>query len=319
MKLIRLLADVEQEASSERIEQYILGILNVTRGEMAGDIAGIRDNMLAIMRKLLQDDDARKTHFYVRLTVSLAESDLDHDTRLHFIRMVSTLTHYQIEYARDFVLRHTQHLCGYVSQEEAELALTTRDDGKSRQALNTLVSWGLLKAIPAPPKHTSPGPSLYDPTDDMKTLLRFMYHDADMLPESIAYKAKKYVDVLISPDLCAADHLYATFLPELLQEKGLTVHVADKAENFRMTHTARRYIRLQSASNGDGKEFINIYLLRSPDWTVPVGYPDRTVPVEKDLFYLTEKAYSPKPEEKKLRRVLSEVADAVSVMIAQDL
>lgn len=317
MKFIRLLADVEEEACKERIEQYMLGILKVTRGEMNGDLARMRDNMLAIMRKMLQDDDASKNHFYVRLTVSLAESDLDNDTRLHFIRMVSALTHYQIGYAREFVLRKTMPLCGYASQEEAELALTTRDDGKSLQALNTLVSWGLLKTIPEPPRYSAPGPSLFEPTADMETLLRFMYDPADMLPENIDCIAKTHVDVLLTPDLCAANHLYATFLPELLQEKGLSVYVTEDKEPFRTTHTAHRYIRLQAASDNDRKEFINIYVLRSPDWTVPVGYPDRTVQVEKDLFYLTEKAYSPKPDPKKLRRALAEVAGIVSDMIAR--
>lgn len=53
VKLIRLLADVEEEACRERIEQYILGILEATRGEMSGDLARNRDDVLAIMRKLL--------------------------------------------------------------------------------------------------------------------------------------------------------------------------------------------------------------------------------------------------------------------------
>ncbi|HBW2224520.1 TPA: hypothetical protein MEL26_004991 [Klebsiella quasipneumoniae subsp. quasipneumoniae] len=322
VKLIRLLADVEEEACRERIEKYILGILEATRGEMSGDLARNRDDVLAIMRKLLQDDDASKIRFYVRLTVCLAESDLDYDTRLHFIRMVSALTHYQIGYAREFVLRKTLPLCGYISQEEAELALTTRDDGKSLQALNTLISWGLLKTVPEPPRHTSPGPSLFEPTADMATLLRFMYDDADMHPENIGCSAKTLVDVLITPDLCAADHLYVTYLPKLLQEKGLSVYVTGDKESFRTTHTARRYIRLQASSDASRnarKEFINIYLLRSPDYQVPVRYPDHTVKVEKDLFYLTSNPVSPKPDHKKLRQVLTEVAGDVSVMIAQNV
>ncbi|QJT82324.1 hypothetical protein [Kosakonia sp. MUSA4] len=319
VKLIRLLADVEQEACQERIEQYIQGILKATRGEMDDDLTRMRNNMLAIMRKMLQDDDATKTRFYVRLTVSLAESELDHDTRLHFIRMVSALTHYQIRYAREFVLRTTKHLCGYVSQEEAELALTTRDDGQSLQALNTLISWGLLKTVRETPVAGPPPPSRFESTADMETLLRFMYDEDDMLPENIDCTAKTHVDVLITPDLCAMNHLYATFLPKLLEEKGLTVYVAGKAEEFRTTHTARRYIRLQASNDNDRKEFINIYILRLPDWKVPVGNPDRTVRVEKNLFYLDEKPFSPKPDPKKLRQVLTEVAGIVSVMIAQSV
>ena len=113
-----------------RIRDYLLGLSDYTREQMDGDLSS--GELLAILRRLQEDDEAGKTHFYVRLTVSLAECNLDANQRMHFLRMLSALTLFQIQYARELFIRKTVPLRGYSSLEQTERALTGRSDVPQR-------------------------------------------------------------------------------------------------------------------------------------------------------------------------------------------
>jgi hypothetical protein len=90
-------------------------------------------------------DDHNKICFYVPLFVSLAESDLDHDTRLHFIQMVRTLHSFRSAMPASVCCV----ICCLAAMSSALLALTILlYEGKSLQALNALINWRLLKAVP---------------------------------------------------------------------------------------------------------------------------------------------------------------------------
>ncbi|HAK3430677.1 TPA: hypothetical protein H1R55_003628 [Salmonella enterica] len=86
------------------------------------------------------------TEYYTRLTVSLGCTPLSvmpEDLRYHFIRLVSSLTCYQIAFARELKIRKTVPVRGTASFEEAELALTGLDSGMAMQAVRALQNAGL--------------------------------------------------------------------------------------------------------------------------------------------------------------------------------
>ncbi|EBC5053125.1 hypothetical protein CQT90_19230 [Salmonella enterica] len=81
------------------------------------------------------------TEYYTRLTVSLGRTPLSvipEDLRYHFIRLVSSLTCYQIAFARELKIRKMVPVRGTASFEEAELALTGLDSGMAMQAVRAL-------------------------------------------------------------------------------------------------------------------------------------------------------------------------------------
>lgn len=92
------------------------------------------EDFLAVIHKLLQDDEDAKVWLYVHLCVALARSTLDRDTRLNYLRITSELTISQIHFARELYLRNGIPLKGYLSTDAVQFAGYARELARKRNS-----------------------------------------------------------------------------------------------------------------------------------------------------------------------------------------
>lgn len=227
-KVLKRLDDIEKNEQAERINHYILGLSKLSREQMDGDLGSA--DLLAILRRLLEDDEAGKTRFYVRLTVSLAESKLDAGQRIHFVRLVSALTLHQIDYARELYIRKTIPLQGYDTEEVTERELTGRTDGMSRQALNTLLNWGLLTERENKLTWDKKESSSYRLNEDFRLLVAFLFDERDRQPVNINKQPKKTYDVILVRNLPSVNNLYELYIKEKLEAQGIQTGIVERTE-----------------------------------------------------------------------------------------
>ena len=225
-KVLKRLDDIEKNEQAERINHYILGLSKLSREQMDGDLGSA--DLLAILRRLLEDDEAGKTRFYVRLTVSLAESKLDAGQRIHFVRLVSALTLHQIDYARELYIRKTIPLQGYDTEEMTERELTGRTDGMSRQALNTLLNWGLLMERENKLTWDKKESSSYRLNEDFRLLVAFLFDERDRQPVNINKQPKKTYDVILVRNLPSVNNLYESYIKEKLEAQGIQTGIVER-------------------------------------------------------------------------------------------
>lgn len=228
-KIYEGLANIETQERYGRVREYLLGLSNYSRLQMDGDLSS--SDLLAILRRLQEDDEATKTRFYVRLTVRLAESELNANQRMHFLRLISTLTLHQIHYARELFIRKTFQLRGYDSVEMSVSILTERKDGMSRQALNTLLVWGLLNEAEEAPGWKKKGSAGYNLTDEFQLLIDFLFHESDLLPTAINEQASEIYGVILVRHLTSADNLFETYLREKLEAQGIRTGLVERVGN----------------------------------------------------------------------------------------
>lgn len=279
----RALIEIENEQRQNRLEDFILG--------MAQEFPELPEippeDFLAVVRKLLQDDEDEKVWLYVHLCVTLARSTLDRDTRLYYLRMTSELTVSQIHFARELYLRNSIPLKGYRSNEAAQSELTSAENGMTLRVLSTLSNWGLLRAI-----NGLDGAVSYALTPDMKQLMELLFSPQDLTAEEIGKEEKDTPDVIIIEYLKSVKDLFVTHLRKTLEKSGLSVEVVERNSNFREMKQAKYYITNNHHENqppsGPVKHSVAMYVLRHPDNpTAPVKDPDKKFMVSKDSFWGT--------------------------------
>lgn len=257
-KFIQGIAGIEREVRLERLEAYLLGL-----SRDYDDDAELRDeDLLPVIKKLATDDENSKTEYYIRLTRKLARLDpsqMEADLRLHFIRTVSTLTRYQIDFARELKIRKTVPVCGTASFEEAEVNHTAQNSGLAMKAVRALQSEGLLKETPRPPRAGPPADPLYDLTPDFDILMQLLFYPGDFEPEKVGLTSKELSDILIVRPYLFIDNLYATYLPEALRRKGLKVKIVDKDDLHLKTDWAPLYLHTVLL-NENNKGFVKLHL-----------------------------------------------------------
>ncbi|ECF6887238.1 hypothetical protein OC68_22635, partial [Salmonella enterica subsp. enterica serovar Newport] len=196
-------------------QDYVLGVV---RDEQYNDTVEFREeDVIPVIRKLAADDETAKTEYYTRLTVSLGRTPLSvmpDDLRYHFIRLVSSLTCYQIAFARELKIRKTVPVRGTASFEEAGLALTGLDSGMAMQAVRALQNAGLLKEKTYLPREQKPEGILYETTSDFTTLMGLLFHPSDFEPETVDLQRKEISDIIIVGKIGFIDNLYVTYGPE---------------------------------------------------------------------------------------------------------
>ncbi|HBL8851928.1 TPA: hypothetical protein LTW35_004644 [Enterobacter hormaechei] len=276
----RALIKLEHEQRQDRLAAFIMGI--------AKDNAEIPDippeDFLAVVHKLLQDDEDAKVWRYVRLCVMLARSTLDPDTRLYYLRMTSELTLAQILFARELYLRNGIPLKGYLSTEAAQSDLTSAENGMTLRALSTLSNWGLIKA-----RNVVGALPIYDLTPDMRQLMELLFSPQDLTAEEIGKEAKDTPDVIIVDHIKPVNDLLLTHFRQTLEKKGLSVEVVERNSNFREMKSARCYITNnyydKHPSHGAVKHYVAMNALRHPDnSTTQIEHPDKQFLVAKDSF-----------------------------------
>ncbi|EGG2646742.1 hypothetical protein IC950_004380 [Salmonella enterica] len=262
------LIDRENRERQRRLQDYVLGVV---RDEQYNDTVEFREeDVIPVIRKLAADDDTAKTEYYTRLTVSLGRTPLSvmpDDLRYHFIRLVSSLTCYQIAFARELKIRKTVPVRGTASFEEAELALTGLDSGMAMQAVRALQNAGLLKEKTYLPREQKPEGILYETTSDFTTLMGLLFHPSDFEPETVDLQRKEISDIIIVGKIGFIDNLYVTYLPAALKKAGLNAKFVESNDKHFTTDWAPLY--LQTGIEGEGYDRrIKLYLTREslPPW-----------------------------------------------------
>lgn len=277
----KALTEIENEQRQNRLEDFILGMAQVFP-----ELPEIPpEDFLAVVRKLLQDDEDAKVWLYVHLCVTLARSALDRDTRLYYLRMTSELTVSQIHFARELYLRNGIPLKGYLSTNAAQGELTSAENGMTLRALSTLSNWGLLRAI-----NVLDGGVSYALTPDMKQLMELLFSPQDLTAEEIGKEAKDTPDVIIVNHIKSVNDLLLTHFRQTLEKKGLSVEVVERNSNFREMKSARCYITNHVSNGrstyGQAEEYVCMCVLQHPDdSTTELKHPNRKFQVTKDSFW----------------------------------
>ncbi len=105
-QMFKLFSEINAEMCRDRFNRYIMGIGEICEDEV--DIS--REHFSALVKKLVLDDEDKKTEYYIRLTVSLARSSLSDDEKMFFIHTLSELTCFDIEYARKLYITTNSHI-----------------------------------------------------------------------------------------------------------------------------------------------------------------------------------------------------------------
>lgn len=245
--IVNGLIEMEHEERRHRLEEFALGLRELKIGEEHIP----QEDFLAVIRKLLQDDETAKARYYSQLLIGLGRNQLDQGTRLHYLRMISDLTFFQIEYAKEFVIRRTIPLIGYQTEQHAVQELTARDDAMSRRALSTLVSWGLVKEFPAPQKWTSEKNTAYDLTPEMATLTSILFVATPLNAEMLGLQQKTFSDIIIEQNVSSAGRLYEDYLPaQLRAQHGLSVELVEQGREYRLNRYSTLVIQNRTLTDG---------------------------------------------------------------------
>lgn len=274
-KIFHGLAEIEDTERQQRLKDYVIGILE----NYQEDVEFRTEDVLPVIRKLATDDEASKTKYYTRLSINLGRMDVSRfptDIRYYFIRMVSELTCFQIEYAREFYIRDTIPLCGYPDCKSAVTEFLCENTGPHLHARRHLVNWGLLEekssALLSGGTRTD-----YSRTEDLNLLMEYLFRPYELLPDVIGRTGKAVFDVIIINNLELGD-LFPTALRERLERAGLTVGMTDRVSDHQHQMVARRYVwncLTSQYPHGQEQKIVEFTVLDAP---LPPdgGFPDST-------------------------------------------
>lgn len=268
LEVIQLVQDLNNNEQQRRLHDYILSVAQDAQYNPKLELR--EQDVIPVIRKLAADDEAAKTEYYTRLTVSLGRTPLSkmpHDLRYHFIRLVSSLTCYQIAFARELKIRKTIPVRNTASFEEAELALTGQDSGMAMQAVRALQNAGLIREKTYLPREKKPEGTLYDATSDFTTLMGLLFYPADFEPETVGLQRKEMSDIIIVGKPCFIDNLYETYLLAALKKAGLNAKFVESNDNHLTTDWAQLYLHTGMEEDSH-VQMIRLYLTREgiPPW-----------------------------------------------------
>lgn len=283
------LKKIEDEEREGRVREFILGILECDKIFMSNDLDEV--DFISIIQKLTADNESDKSRFYIRLAVGLAEGSFTRDKKIYLLNVMSSLTVFQINYARNIYIRSSTPLCGYKSCSDAVSELTENEDGMSLQALNALISCGLLLEKAGEKGDQEPRFSL---NESMRTLIKLLYHHTDLLPEAIEKKSKNIYDIIIIKNITSFGNVYEEYFTSLLEGHGYSVGLVprvgkikgiDKVGAHVLDNFSPYYIQSIS-SESDSKKSIKLYLTSS-DTPVVSSSTNLLAEkiIEKDLFF----------------------------------
>ncbi|OQP28765.1 hypothetical protein B2H99_02435, partial [Morganella morganii] len=130
---------MQNESRNRKIHDFIMGVRECNEELNIND-----EDFLHIIRQLAKDDEVSKTEFYSKLTISLSRISMDRDERAFYINTLGSLTRYEIEFARQFLIYSSFDLCGYKNREEQMSELISGNDGMLLKTVNKLIYNGLI-------------------------------------------------------------------------------------------------------------------------------------------------------------------------------
>ena len=292
---------MEEKQRRARVEKFVTGI-HQKLPELA-DISS--EDFLAVLRKVLQDDEDEKTWLYVRLLVQLGRGTLDKETRFHFIHMTHNLTFGQLKFIRELYLRKTLELKGYNSKGDAELALTDKPEGMTQRAISTLISWGLIREDRSGEVRRAP---FYLMNDDMHTLINLLFSSKSLQPAEIEMEVKDQPDVVILTSFHSDRDLYVTELPEKLERQKLKVAIIENNSDHQKTTLAGLYVFLTTGEEEIHFRREECTYIQVRDTPAMDGDPLMRVRVKSSIFNGSDIS---KTSIDILRDVINRVADGV--------
>ncbi|ELQ3859424.1 hypothetical protein QSX22_003895 [Salmonella enterica] len=249
-QMFKLFSEINAEMCRDRFNRYIMGIGEICEDEV--DIS--REHFSALVKKLVLDDEDKKTEYYIRLTVSLARSSLSDDEKMFFIHTLSELTCFDIEYARKLYITTNSHIKGFKSAAAAQVDLTSQKNGLNLRSLNKLIASGLIYEV----INTHPVKNrIFNFTEELKSLLGHLFHSNDFLPSVLGIDSKQRYDVIIIEGNEFFDEFCRTSIRQKLEAGGLRVRIV-KNEGAMSDIIAPFYISARTGEGMDGEPYSTI-------------------------------------------------------------
>ncbi|WP_230352262.1 hypothetical protein [Lelliottia sp. WAP21] len=246
-QFFKVLSEINAQLCRDRFDRYIMGI-----GEICEDEVEIsREHFSALIKKLVLDDEDKKTEYYTRLTVSLARSCLSDDEKLFFIHILSELTCFDIEYVHKLYIMTKSPIKGFTSAAAAQLDLTSKKNGLNLRSLNKLITSGLIyEADVTHPENSR----IFNFTEELQSLLKYIFHKDDFSPSILGLDSKKYYDVVILEGDEFYDAFCRTSIWKKLEARGLSVRIA-KNEGAMSEIVASFYVNTRTGERMDGEPY----------------------------------------------------------------
>ncbi|ENO7837979.1 hypothetical protein HVX40_24165 (plasmid) [Escherichia coli] len=243
-KVFSLFNAYQKASCQERFESYILGIEKIADDEV--EIS--REHFVSLVRKMMLDDEDRKSEYYARLTVGLAKSNLNDEERHFHIKALSDLTCFDIDYARRLYIATNTPIKGFKTSALAQASITSQKKALSLRSLNKLISSGLVYEDRTGEVKTSPG---YKLTNDLERFLKFIFHNDDLQPTALSIESKDEYDVIIID----SDKIYRGSYPNIIYHKlrdaGVKVCI-EKSEDCIAHKRAKFFITAKQGSGLNG-------------------------------------------------------------------
>ncbi len=246
-QFFKVFSEINAQLCRDRFDRYIMGI-----GEVCEDEVEIsREHFSALIKKLVLDDEDKKTEYYIRLTVSLARSCLSDDEKLFFIHILSELTCFDIEYARKLYIMTNSPIKGFTSSAAAQLDLTSKKNGLNLRSLNKLIASGLIyEADVIHPEKSR----IFNFTEDLKSLLKYILHREDFFPSILGLESKKHYDVIIIEGNEFYDDFCIASIRKKLEAGGLSVRI-EKNQAAMSEIIASFYVNTRTGEGMDGEPY----------------------------------------------------------------
>lgn len=246
-QFFKVFSEINTQLCRDRFDRYIMGIGEICEDEV--DIS--REHFSALVKKLVLDDEDKKTEYYIRLTVSLARSCHSDDEKLFFIHILSELTCFDIEYAHKLYIMTNSPIKGFKSAAAAQVDLTSRKNGLNLRSLSKLITSGLIyEANVTHPENSR----LFNFTEELQSLLKYLFHRDDFLPSVLGLDSKKYYDVVIMKSDEFYDDFCRASIWQKLEAGGLSVRI-EKDEAAMSEIIASFYINTRTGEGMDGEPY----------------------------------------------------------------
>lgn len=278
-----LISESQSELNEIKLSDYLLGI-----NECPDSITIESEDFSHIIRQMAKDDEVSKTKFYSNLTISLSKqkNTIDRDERAFYINTLGSLTRYEIEFARQFLIYSSFDLCGYKNREEQMSELISGNDGMLLKTVNKLIYNGLIfdnKSSGKPIRAQAE----YSKTIQLEKFINYIYSNIFINPEAIHEKEKDTFDVVIIKYTIDTDTSFDKYIVNGLKKKGYNLSIGYvKYTNVDSINSASKVFVYKTKFTDDNDKHDNkkiiININRKIDVAIKVNPEYKVVYYEKD-------------------------------------
>ncbi|CAK9887190.1 MAG: hypothetical protein XXXJIFNMEKO3_LKCDNKCA_00138 (plasmid) [Candidatus Erwinia impunctatus] len=154
------------------------------------------------------------------------------------------------------------------------------------KSLHKLINHGLLDENRIGDIRAKP---LYNMTDELKTLISYLFHRDDLIPTAIDENPKEPFDVIIIDCYKSLDNLYITHIRDTLTNKDISVDIVQYKDDYRLKKNAKLYIKnkiMERISGSMSTKYMQVFVLCDPDSdTLKQSHSgERVFEIEEDNF-----------------------------------